>query len=636
MLQTIRDKVSGWIAVAIIILLIIPFAFWGINYYFNQGGNVNVVKVNGTKINLQQYQQAYQTVRQRWETSNKNEPLTPDQEKRLKQQTLDGLTSRELLNQLNASIGMYVGDRQVQSTIESISEFQGAKGFDKGLYESYVSQTGMSVPAFERQLRSDMISDQTRFGLIETEFMTDKEISLVTSLINQARDIDYAVLSSSESKEKTVVSDKDVQTYYQEHNQDFRIPEQVKIAYVDLSMKKLADAVQVSDSELKSYYNTNKANYGIEEQRSIKQIFIKIPDKNDKDTVAKAKSLADTLSSEIQSGSSMEDVVKKHGKDSGLDVEITDNEFLTKGILEQPVEDAVFKMEEGEISKPIETDTGVYIVKLTKITGGKTTKFENVRDQVEQDYRHNHAETQFFDLADKLASLSYENPDSLEPVSKKLNLEIYKSDFFSRDRKGDDLLSNPKIISASFSEDVLINGNNSEPIEVDSNNIVVLRVLEHHPEKTKPIEEVHDIIVTRIKYDRARVDTEKKGKQVIDDLKNNVPREQVAEKYKVQWKDAAGVRRDNKDIDPMILNSAFSAGRPVGNKPVYSGTSLASGDYAVIVVNKVMDNEKGTMTDDELKKLKEQLQQLNDINTWTEFMEDLKEKADIQVYTDNL
>ena len=636
MLQTIRDRVSGWIAISIIILLIIPFAFWGINYYFDQGGNVNVLKVNGTNVSLQEYQQAYQIMRQQWQASNKDSLLTPEQESRLKQRTLDGLINRELQNQFNRAIGSYVGDNLVKDTIRNISTFQGANGFDNALYESYVSQTGMSVSSFERQLRDDLISDQTRFGIGETEFLTDKEISLVTRLINQTRDMDYAVLSSSEYKEKAVVTDDDIRTYYQEHSKEFLIPEQVKIAYVVLSMNKLADAVQVTDKDLKAYYDTNKANYEIEEQRSIKQIFIKTPDKNDKATIAKAKSLAETLSKEVDTGSSMEDVVKQKSKESGLDVEITDNDFLTKGILEEQVDDVVFKMKEGEISQPIMTDTGIYIVKLTKITGGKTTTFEDIRNRVEEDYRHNRAETKFFDIADKLASLAYENPDSLVPVSEKLNLKINNSDFFSRDRKGDDLLSNPKIISASFSEDVLINGNNSEPIEIDKNNIVVMRVLEHHPEKNRPIEDVHDVIVTRIKYNQARTETEKRGKQILSDLKNKVSKDQIAQKYGLTWKSAAGIRRDAINIDPQILDTAFSSGRPAGNLPVYGGGSLESGDYVVTIIHQVKDSEHGTMSDEDLQKLKTQLQQMDAINTWAELMGDLRSRAEIQIYRDNL
>ena len=352
--------------------------------------------------------------------------------------------------------------------------------------------------------------------------------------------------------------------------------------------------------------------------------------------VAKATGLADAMLSEIKAGSTMDEVVKQKSQDSGFDVEISNNEFLTKGILEQQVDDVVFNMKQGDISDPIHTDTGIYIVKLVKITGGKTTTFDNVRDQVEADYRHGKAETKYFDIADKLANLAFENPDSLEVISEKLGLMIHKSDFFSRDSAGEDFLSNPKVISASFSEDVLINGNNSEPIEVGENHIVVLRVLEHHPEKIKPFEEVRESIVTRLKYEKASAETEKLGKEIITELKNNTPKEKISDKYNLEWKSVDDVKRDDRDIDPVILNTAFSAGRPEKNKPIYSGGSLASGDYAVTIIHNVKDNDRGSMTDEEFQALRSQLQQLDAINTWSEFMSDLKARADIEVFSENL
>jgi hypothetical protein len=50
MLQTIRDRAQGWIAWAIVILISIPFAFWGIQSYLGVGGEPIAAKVNGVEI----------------------------------------------------------------------------------------------------------------------------------------------------------------------------------------------------------------------------------------------------------------------------------------------------------------------------------------------------------------------------------------------------------------------------------------------------------------------------------------------------------------------------------------------------------------------------------------------------------
>ena len=68
MLQTIRDQVKGWLAVVIFTIMIIPFAFWGINYYFDQAGGVIAIEVNGEEITLADFQRAYQDMRQQWQS----------------------------------------------------------------------------------------------------------------------------------------------------------------------------------------------------------------------------------------------------------------------------------------------------------------------------------------------------------------------------------------------------------------------------------------------------------------------------------------------------------------------------------------------------------------------------------------
>ena len=50
MLMTIRDKAQGWIAWAIVILISIPFALWGIQEYLGVGSEPLIAKVNDREI----------------------------------------------------------------------------------------------------------------------------------------------------------------------------------------------------------------------------------------------------------------------------------------------------------------------------------------------------------------------------------------------------------------------------------------------------------------------------------------------------------------------------------------------------------------------------------------------------------
>ncbi|MEW8260012.1 MAG: SurA N-terminal domain-containing protein, partial [Candidatus Thiodiazotropha taylori] len=64
MLQEIRDKAQGWIAWAIVILISIPFALWGIQSYLGIGSEPLAASVNGVEITERSLESQFQRFRQ--------------------------------------------------------------------------------------------------------------------------------------------------------------------------------------------------------------------------------------------------------------------------------------------------------------------------------------------------------------------------------------------------------------------------------------------------------------------------------------------------------------------------------------------------------------------------------------------
>lgn len=636
MLLKIREIMTGWIAAAIIVLLIIPFAFWGINYYFGSGGQVSAMEVNGTKVSLQEFQRAYQNIRQRWQSAT-GQSIPSDQDSVLKQNTVDGLIDRELIKQVNDAIGVRVSDQRLTNSIKSIQEFQGAGGFDKNIYQQLISQMGYNAASFEAQLRTDMEATQLQTALARSAFVTDTELNQLGSLLKQKRDISYAILSSSPLKDSIEVSDADVKTYYEEQGQDYMDPEQVKISYVELSLQKLAADVKLDDKALREYYENNKSLYEVEDQRKFKDLFIAAGKDAAPEHVDKAGAEIQVLYESIKNGSSFKDAVAAGNSENSPNVEVIDQDYMTKGIMEPEVDDVLFSQKIGDLSEPIKTDAGFHIIRLEAIKGGTRSSFDDVRDQVEKDYRASLAEPRFADAADTMTNLAFEQPDSLFAISDKLGLTVNESEFFNRQWQPDEFLRNPKIVKASFSDDVLQGGNNSEPIEIGDNDLVVLRVVQHKVARKKPLQEVHDRIVTRIKFERARDETRKKGEAIVNNLKNqDTSEDDVAKNQDFTWQRKTGVKRDDADVDGAILKAAFSLGRPEQDRTIYGGESLASGDYAIIVVSSVQDGKPGDISDEEKSNLKSNLEQSTANDNWIQLLNDLKAKADIHVYQNNL
>lgn len=635
MLQAIREFVSGWLAMVIVGLLIIPFALWGINSYFDGAGTIAVAQVNGVDISLRQYQRTQKNLRQQWQAAlGGSIPIA--QASLLKQQTLDNLVDRELLKQSNASAGLRLSDAQVSASIRGLEPFQGEDGFNVDIYERTVGQLGMSSKGFEAQMRQDMAAEQLQSALIESVFVTRKEAERLALLKNQTRNIHYTLLSSDELKENMEISDEDVEQYYQ-LSQQYLDPEKIKIAYIDLSFQQIAPQISFSEDELRAYYDSNKEDYDVEGQRKVKQLFVRADEKSTDKQVRQAKEKAQKLLEIIKSGTSFEDVAELHFDEHGPVIEVTEHSFMTAGIMEPEVDQVMFSMSEGDVSEPIVTKLGIHVIKLLKIKAGVANTFDNVREEVESEYRRSLAENQFFELADQLAGLSYENPDTLEIAADALGLRVHESDFFTRNEQDTALLSEPKILAASFSEDVLINGNNSEVVELQDSRMIVLRVLERIAEKKKPLHEVRKRIVTKLKYERARQATRQQGDNIIAALRNGTAMEEIANQNAFEWRAATGIKRDDTSINRLVLRTAFRMGRPEQGKLLYGGNSLGSGDFAVIIINEVIDAAPETIRQEgQLKPIQEQLQRLFSINVWSQYVKQLRGNADIQIFSNNL
>ena len=514
MLQSIRNWVTGWLAVVIIVLLIIPFAFWGINYYFGQGSDIIAAKVNGSKITLKDYQLAYQRLRQQWQSAGAD---LANQEEMLKQRTIDTLIDRMLLSQLKEDMDLRVSDSQVRQTITSIRAFQGDNGFDNSLYNQYLASAGYTPVTFEAQLREDMTSEQLQAGIIESGFVTKAAVERIARLNNQTRDFDYALIPFDKIVEDIHISDAEVKQYYDDNDKEFMDPEKVRIAYLDLSRDKIAKQVTVNEDELKSYFENHKENYSVAEQRKVDQVLVSAGKTPSDQALAKAKARAEELKKELESGKTIKDIADETAaaKDAQINVEVSEFGYLAKGILEPEVDSVAFSLKKGEVGGPVSTDSGYHVVLVEDIRGGQKSTFEEVRDQVEKDYRISEAEKRFYEMAEKLATLTFEHPESLEVASEELGLPIQKSDYFSRNGAGNDFLKNPKVLSAAFSDEVMQNGNNSDVIELDTNRSIVLHVIDHRMPQKKPLQEVHDDIVKTLRFDKGSRRTGEIGQEVI-------------------------------------------------------------------------------------------------------------------------
>ncbi|MEE9161034.1 MAG: SurA N-terminal domain-containing protein [Gammaproteobacteria bacterium] len=630
-MQKIRIWATGWIAGAIMGLIIITFAVWGINFA-DQGSEPVVASVNGEDIKLRQFQQAYNNFREQMQKYT-GKSLAPAEEELLKRQTLDKLIQDEVINQAAVDNGLQISNSTIRKTVRDIDVFSGENGFDRVNYERGVMQLGMTPAMFEHQLRLELMANQLQGAVTNSAFVSEKEAVWLTRISKQTRDLSYVILPADELKDSIEIDDGAIEEYYARTSEGLSEPEQVKIAYLELSVEKLAEEIVASDEDLRIYYDNNKDKYDVKEQRKVNVIDIKLSPEAEDEEVELATGKAEKMRALIVSGISFTEVAEKH--DDGLepDMLVSEHGFLARGVLPKEVDELVFTMDQGELSRVERTDRGLHIFRVENIKGGVKNTFENSRELVEKDYKRSEAEYKYFDLADKLVNLAYEHADSLEVASEEIGVEIQESDFFSRDNASE-LMAEPKVLAASFNQEAIKSGQNSDAIELNNNHIVILQVVEFLPAKKKSLEIVKEEITQILKSEQASKLQQEEGQKILEQLKQGSDLSQVAESLGFEWKQADAVNRDAVSVNRKILRTAFKLGKPADNGFTFAGTEIGKEDYAVVAVSKI--GYPVTLLDEDIDKTKLMLLQSKASDEWSSVVDALMDKASTSINSSNL
>jgi len=631
MLIQIRNWATGWVAGAIMVLIIITFAVWGINFA-GQGSEPVIASVNGKDIKLRQFQQAYNNFRDQMQKYTRKS-LSPGEEELLKKQTLDKLIQDEIINQATVDNGLQISDATIRKAITNIDVFSGENGFNRGAYEIGVMQLGMTTASFEHQLRLELMANQLQEVVTNSAFVSEKEAVWLTRINKQTRDLTYTILPADDLKDSIKISNDAIEKYYNKTSQDLLYPEQVRVAYLELSVDKLVQEVEIVEELLRTYYHNNKDKYDVKEQRKVHIIDFKLgPDAEDKD-VEIASSKAEKIRKLIASGISFTDIAENHDDGSAPEMLVSEHGFLASGVLPKEVDEALFSMNEGELSEVIRTDRGLHVFRVEGIKGGIKNTFENAREEVEMDYKRSEAELKYFDLSDTLVTLTYEHADTLEVAAEEVGIEIQESDSFSRNSAAG-ILAEPKVLAASFDKKAIKSGENSEAIELNNNHLLVLQVLEHFPAEKKPLEAVREQVAQILKTEQASKRQREKGQKILQQLEQGLDLSQVAEALEFEWSQAEGVTRDDVSINRKILRTAFKLGKPERDGLTFGGVEIGNEDYAVVAVSRI--EYPITLNDEDIDKTKLMLLQSKASEEWSSVVNELKEKASISIYSSKL
>ncbi len=629
MLQSIREKAQGWFAWLIVIMISVPFALWGIQSYIGGGSASIKASVNDREISEQEFENDYHKFRAQLR-QNMGSAYRPDllDEKLLRKELLASVIKSELIYQQAMQLGMRTSDEILREIIKTTPVFQVGGIFNNDAYENVARSMGLTTEGLESQLRQQLVSEQLTRAISGSEIVTQKEFDELLRLKDQRRKLIYMTIPAANHLAAVEVTPEQIEEYYNANKQTLMSPERVKLEYLDLDIGNIAKTVQVGDEELRAYYEQNKDNYVVPEERRASHILIAVDGSAEAD--AKALAAAEAALQRIRSGEKFASVAKAVSQDPGSASAGGDLGFFGKGIMTPEFEKAVFGLEKGAISDLVKTQFGYHIIKLTDIKPKHGRGFEEVKGELAEAYRKEEAERLFSEYANKLDNMAFEDPDSLEPAADALGLKVQKSDWIGRNG-GAGVLGNGSVITAAFSEDVLVEHHNSEVLELGQEHVLVLRVAEHEEPQIRPLEQVRSEIETILKQRAASKLAEQEGKEIIAELKQGGSLDKVASVHKVKLNPEVEVARDSKKLPDEVLETLFKMPRPEGAGQVYGEVALADGDYTVLALQQVIDGSGEGLTDDDKSKLQASMERIIGESSFDHLVENMRDRSDVVI-----
>ncbi|MCD6055270.1 MAG: peptidylprolyl isomerase, partial [Gammaproteobacteria bacterium] len=541
------------------------------------------------------------------------------------------LLEKVLFYQLS-DLGLSASDAQINAIIYNIPAFQDNKQFSPERYLAVLNAQGISPQAFSQEIKTQLINGQLRMSFEDGAFVLPDELNEFIALGLQTRDIAYAVLSAKPFAAGIKPTSSDINTYYEEHQDEFKTPETLSIEYLTLSMTGLEKAMKPSDAEIQQYYALHRDQYATLPAWQVAHIVLAVPDEKDaaKQTLTHEKVLqtANDLAAKLRQGADFAALAKQYSADP-----LTANkggmlDWFGPGTFDAAFDNAVKDLKPGQISDPVKTKYGYEIIKLLKAKEGVIQPLAKVKPQIAQTLGRQKAEEHFANNSEILASLTYENPESLAPASRALNLPIQQSDFFTHQGLKSGIAANRNIIEAAFSEDVLTNGNNSDLITLDPNTVIVLRVSKHNPESIRPLSQVSSFIRQRLIAEESAKRAKARAEMLLKQLQEGKPLN-----HSLEWISLT-LKRNSAKIDSAIGDYAFTLPFTSQKQPVYGAVGLPSGDYALIQVKAVHPGEiTGKTNDAVLTKLsyRRQLSEIMANYEYQQFLATLVQNASIKV-----
>ena len=552
MLETIREKFTGWIAALIIgaisIALVISF------------GNMNqtpleqdvVITVNDREITLVDYREEYTNQLLQFQEVFGDE-IPESLEFTIQESATENLIMKTLLNDYVDAQGYRVSPEYVAELITTNPNFQLGEGFNRENYQAILSSQGVSQSKYENDLRIELQINQLRRGLIESSFITPSEFRRFVELQMEERDGQYLLIPSSKFTDQVSLDKEVVSTFYTENITSFMTEEEIDVEFLSIDTEEIAQSIEFSTLDVEQYYKENIERFRSNEERKSSHILISFDDEVIEDA---ALEQSKDILLRIKDGESFEELAQEFSDDSGSATNGGDLGWAEPGLFVSEFDQVLYALEIGEISDPVKTQFGYHIIRLDDVKEGRKKEFAEIEEELTEEYSQLLAEDRLYDLAEQLDDLALQAYNELDTVADRLALELNQISAITKN--GSTFLNQqPELIDILFSSSSIEQSENT-PVYEFNNSIVVARVVNHRLPETKNFSEVEDEIVNLLTVQNSIEIANETAAQMLEELSSGKTLTELSDLYQLELKEFNELKRNDDALPGAVTDAVFA------------------------------------------------------------------------------
>jgi len=624
MLQTIREKFTGWIAALIIgaisIALVISF------------GNMNqtpleedvVITVNDKEITLIDYREEYTSQLLQFQEVFGDE-IPESLEFTIQESATENLIMKTLLNDYVDAQGYRVSPEFVAELITSNPNFQLGEGFNRENYQAILTSQGVSQSQYENDLRIQLQINQLRRGLIESSFITPSEFRKFVELQMEERSGQYLLIPSTNYVDQVILDNEEVSTFYTENTNSFMTEEEIDVEYLSIDIEDIAQGIEYSKSDVEQYYKENIDRFRSNEERKSSHILISFDDEVIDDA---ALEQINNIQERVKAGESFEALAQEFSDDGGSAANGGDLGWAEPGLFVPEFDQVLFALEIGDISDPVKTQFGYHIIRLDDLKEGRKKEFAEIEEELTNEYSKLLAEDRLYDLAEQLDDLALQAFNELDSVADALALDLNQISAITRN--GSSFLNQqPELIDILFSPSSVEQFENT-PVYEFNNSVIVARVNGHRLPETKSLSDVEDEITSLLISQNSIEIANEEAAKIIRELSSGKTMTELSGLYQLELKEFDELKRNDDALPRTVMDAVFTTLKTNIDNNHYSTVTMDENVY-VFEVLQFNPGRLDDFNDQERDSGKIALAEQLGSNELASFAKELRENAVVEI-----